>query len=217
MSTLAELIPLSMVVALSPLSIIPAVLVLHTARPKRTGLAFLSGWVAGLAMLTSVFVAISGVLGGMDGQPPGWTSWLRIVLGAALIVFGIFRWVTRHSRAHEMPGLRHIAEAGPAKALLIGVLLTIANPKVLFICIAAGLAIGTSGLRTAAPGAVVAFVALAASTVALPVLAYAASGSKLDPTLARMKDWMQRRNAPLVAGVLVVIGIMVLYKGIHGL
>ena len=65
--------------------------------------------------------------------------------------------------------------------------------------------------------ALVAFVALAASTVALTVLAYAASGSKLDPTLARMKDWMQRRNAPLVAGVLVVIGIMVLYKGIHGL
>ena len=42
---LTELIPLALVVALSPLSIIPAVLVLHTPRPRPTGLAFLpAGW-----------------------------------------------------------------------------------------------------------------------------------------------------------------------------
>ncbi|AQA03733.1 hypothetical protein BVC93_16335 [Mycobacterium sp. MS1601] len=216
-SALAELIPLSMVVALSPLSIIPAVLVLHTARPKPTGLAFLAGWMAALAVLTSLFVGISGLLGGMGGQPPAWASWIRIVVGAALIVFGIFRWVTRHSRPHEMPGTRHIAEAGPAKALVIGALLTVVNPKVLFICAAAGLAIGTSGLGAGIPAAVVVFVVLAGSTVALPILAYAAWGSKLDPALAQVKAWMEKYNAVLVAGILVVIGVMVLYKGIHGL
>jgi hypothetical protein len=46
-SVLTELIPLALVVALSPLSIIPAVMVLHTPRP--TGLAFLAGWLIGLA------------------------------------------------------------------------------------------------------------------------------------------------------------------------
>ena len=48
-SVLTELIPLALVVALSPLSIIPAVLVLHTPRPRPTGLAFLVGWLVGLA------------------------------------------------------------------------------------------------------------------------------------------------------------------------
>ena len=48
-SVLTELIPLALVVALSPLSIIPAVLVLHTPRPRPTGLAFLAGWLLGLA------------------------------------------------------------------------------------------------------------------------------------------------------------------------
>jgi hypothetical protein len=38
-AVLAELIPLALVVALSPLSIIPAVLVLHSPTPP-TGLAF---------------------------------------------------------------------------------------------------------------------------------------------------------------------------------
>jgi hypothetical protein len=40
---LGELVPLALVVALSPVSIIPAVvLVLHTAHPKPTGLAFMA-------------------------------------------------------------------------------------------------------------------------------------------------------------------------------
>ncbi|MDF2822981.1 MAG: putative threonine efflux protein [Mycobacterium sp.] len=216
-SALAELIPLAMVVALSPLSIIPAVLVLHTPRPKPTGLAFLAGWVVALAALTSLFLAVSGLLGGMGGQPPNWASWLRIVIGAALLVFGVFRWVTRHTKPHQMPGTRQLTTAGPGKALAFGALLTVVNPKVLFICAAAGLAIGTSGLPNGAPAAVAVFVALSASTVALPVLAYAASGERLDPTLASVKAWMEKHNAALVAGILVVIGLMVLYKGIHGL
>ena len=48
-----------------PLSIIPAVLVLHTPRPKPTGLAFLVGWVVGLAALTAIFVEVSSLLGGL--------------------------------------------------------------------------------------------------------------------------------------------------------
>jgi hypothetical protein len=49
------------------------------------------------------------------------------------------------------------------------------------------------------------------------VLAYAVSGDGLDEPLAKLKDWMERHNAALVAAILVVIGLLVLYKGIHGL
>jgi threonine/homoserine/homoserine lactone efflux protein len=216
--TLAELIPLALVVALSPLSIIPAVLVLHTARPRPTGLAFLAGWVLGLAALTALFIGISGLLGGMTGKPPGWASWLRVGIGAALIAFGVFRWVTRHTKPHQMPGTRHITEAGPAKALIVGAALTVVNPKVLFICAAAGLAIGTAGLGS--PQVWIAeawYVAFAASTVAIPILAYAVSGDRLDARLARLKDWMEFQHAALVAAILIVVGLLVLYKGIHGL
>ena len=116
-----------------------------------------------------------------------------------------------------MPGAHHLTEAGPGKALALGAVLTVANPKVLFICAAAGLAIGTSGLGGAATGAVFVFVVLSASTVALTILAYVSSGERLDPTLNRVKTWMEKHNAALVACILVVIGVMVLYKGVHGL
>ena len=85
-SILIELIPLALVVALSPLSIIPAVLVLHTPQPRPTGLAFLAGWLFGLAVLTAIFVEVSSLAGGLREKPPSWASWLRIVVGAALIV-----------------------------------------------------------------------------------------------------------------------------------
>lgn len=216
---LTELIPLALVVALSPLSIIPAVLVLQTAKPRPTGLAFLVGWLVGLTALTAIFLAVSGLLGGLGGKPPAWASWLRVGIGAALIVFGVFRWLTRHSKPHQLPGMRHVTEAGPVKALAVGGVLAVANPKVLFICAAAGLSIGTAGLRlgTGLVITVLLFVALAGCSVALPIVAYAILGERLDPTLARVKVWMEKHNAALVAAILTIIGILVLYKGIHGL
>ena len=216
-SVLAELIPLAMVVALSPLSIIPAVLVLHTPRPRPTGLAFLTGWLVGLAALTTIFVGVSSLLGGLNAAPT-WASWLRIVVGAALIVFGAYRFLTREKSEH-MPGwMTGLSKLTPVKAGAAGLALTVVNPKVLFICAAAGLAVGSAGLGQ--PGVWVAglyYVLAAGSTVALPILAYAVSGARLDPALARLKDWMERRHAVLIAAILVVIGLLVLYKGIHAL
>jgi threonine/homoserine/homoserine lactone efflux protein len=215
-TVLTELVPLALVIALSPLSIIPAVLMLQTPRPRPTGLAFMAGWLIGLAALTAIFVAVSGAIGGFE-KPPGWASWLRVVIGAALIVFGIVRFARRRSGSHQPKWLRNMTTLGPGKAAATAAVLTVANPKVMFICVAAGLAIGSAGLGTGVWGAVVYFAVVAGSSVALPILAYAVSGGRLDDPLARLKDWMERNHATLMAVILVVIGLLVLYKGIHAL
>jgi hypothetical protein len=217
-SALTGLTSLALVIALSPLSIIPTVLVLQTPRPRPSSLAFLGGWLAALAALTALFIGISGLLGGLHRSPPTWASWLRIVAGAALILFGIVRWLTRH-RHTEMPRwMRSFTTLTPARAGLTGAVLAVARPEVLLICVAAGLAIGSAGLEvTRAWISAAIFVAVAASTVALPVLAYAGAGGRLDDPLARLKDWMERHNAAMLAVVLILIGMLVLYKGIHTL
>lgn len=215
---LATLIPLALVIALSPLSIIPAVLVLQASRPRPTGLAFLGGWLCGLAALTAAFVAGSGVLGGLHKSPPTWASWLRIVLGVALIAFGIYRWLTRRGHTESPKWMRSFATLTPPRAAVTGLVLVIVRLEVLAICVAAGLAIGSSGLGVAADWITAAiFVAVAASTVAIPVLAYAGAGDRLDEPMARLKDWMERNNAALLAGILIVIGVMVLYNGVRRL
>lgn len=217
-SVLTELIPLALVIALSPFSIIPAVLVLGTPRPKPTGLAFLAGWVLGLAVLTGLFLQLSDLVGGIGTKPPGWASWLRIIVGSALIVLGAYRFAKRKSSEH-MPGwITRMSSLTPPKAAITAAALTVINPKVLFICAAAGLAIGSAGLDTPAVwGADLWFVAFAASTVAVPVLAYVIMGQKMEPTLQRVRGWMERQHAVLIAVILVAIGLLLLYKGIHAL
>lgn len=216
-SVLAELIPLALVIALSPLSIIPAVLALHTDRPRPTGLAFMAGWLLGLAALVSLFVVASDLVGSLD-KPPGWASWLRIVVGAALIVFGGYKWATRAKSEHSPAWMRKLSGLTPGRAVVTAAVLAVVNPKVLFICIAAGLAIGTAGIGVAhAWLAMVYFVVIAGSTVILPILAYTVSGERLAAPLTRLKEWMEQQHATLVAAILLVIGVMVLYKGIHGL
>lgn len=214
---LTELIPLAMVIALSPLSIIPAVLVLHTPRPRPTGCAFLAGWLLGIAALTAVFIELSGLVGGLD-KPPVWASYVRVVLGAALIAFGLYRWSTRKRSGHTPKWMTGLTQVTPRRALVTALMLCVLNPKVLFICAAAGLAIGTEGLGR--PGVYLAdlyFVAFAASTVALPIVAYAVTGDRLRAPLTRLKDWMERQHATLIAAIIIVIGVLVLLKGIHGL
>jgi Sap, sulfolipid-1-addressing protein len=217
-SVVTGLIPLALVVAVSPLAIIPAVLVLQAPRPRPTSLAFLGGWVFGLAALTALFVAGSGVLGGMQKGPPTWASWLRVVLGSALIVFGIYRWLTRRGHTESPAWMRSFATIAPKRAGITGLALVVVRVEVLIMCLAAGLDIGTSRLSAADQLiCAVFYVALCASTVAIPVLAYAGAGRRLDDPLARLKDWMEKNNAAMMAVILVLIGLMVLYNGIHAL
>jgi hypothetical protein len=217
-SVLGALIPLGLVIALSPITVIPAVLVLQAPRPRPSGLAFLAGWVLGLAALTAASVAASGLLGGLHKSPPTWASWLRVILGSALFVFGIYRWLTRHRQTESPAWMRSFATITPARAAITGAALAVIRPDVLFICVPAGLAIGGSGMDVADDWIAAAFfVAIAASTVAIPVLAYAAAGHRLDDAMARLKDWMDKRNNELLAAILVVIGLMVLYNGVHAL
>lgn len=212
------LIPLGLVIALSPITVIPAVLVLQAPRPRPSSLAFLAGWVLSLAAVTALSVAASGLLGGLDKSPPRWSSWLRVIMGAALIGYGVFRWFTRERHTESPAWMRSFSTITPVRAGLTAAALVALRPDVVLICVPAGLAIGTAGLGSAGDWLAAAFfVTVAASSVALPILAYAAAGSRLDNALARSRAWMDRNNAALLAAILVVIGVMILRHGLHGL
>ncbi len=217
-SVLTKLIPLGLVIALSPITVIPAVLVLHAPRPRPASLSFLGGWLLGMAALTAAFVGASDLLGGLHQTPPTWASWLRVVLGLALIVFGVVRWLTRHRQGKTPGWMRSFSKLSPLRAGVTGVVLTVVRLEVLILCAVAGLAIGTGGLGVAAGWiSGVAFVAVSSLTVAAPILAYVGSGGRLDDALERLKVWMEENHAAMLAIILVLIGLLVVYNGIHAL
>ncbi len=217
-SVLTKLIPLGLVIALSPITVIPAVLVLHAPRPRPASLSFLGGWLLGMAALTAAFVAASDLLGDLHHAPPTWASWVRVVMGLALIAFGAVRWLTRHRQGTTPAWMRSFSRLTPLRAGVTGAVLTAVRLEVLILCAVAGLAIGTGGLGPAAgwvSGAI--FVAVSSSTVAIPILAYVGSGGRLDEALERLKAWMEENHAAMLAIILVLIGLLVLYNGIHAL
>ena len=200
-SVLTTLIPLALVVSISPLSVIPAVLVLQTPRPRPTGLAFLGGWLLGLVALTAVVRRILRRAQGLHNKPPVWASWTRVVLGLALIAFGIYRWLTREGHTESPKWMRSFETLTPARALATGLVLVVVQGRG-----ADHVRIGRLGHRQRelgnagdwVTGAI--YIAVAASTVAIPVLAYVAAGHRLDDPMARLKEWMERNNAAMLAG-----------------
>ena len=142
----------------------------------------------------------------------------RLVIGALLIVFGIYRWATRKQSVHEPAWMRKLTGVTPGRAFATAAVLAVVNPKVLFMCIAAGVTIDTDQLtRPQAWAAVLYFTIVAGSSVAIPILTYAVAGERLDPAMARLGAWLHRQHAALVAAILIAIGLLVLYKGIHHL
>jgi len=214
---LGQLIPLALVVAMSPLTIVPAiVLVLQSDRARSTGLAFMFGWLVGLAATTAVFVQLPRLLDGLNRPAPTWAAWVRLAVGIALIAFGGWRWLTRHQVTRQPAWLNRLSRLTPVGAGAVAVGLILVNPKVLLMNAAAGLVIGTASLGT--PGvwvAVVYYTVIAGSSVLIPILAYAIAGERVDHQLERLKRWMERQHAVLTAGFLVVVGLLLVYTGIR--
>jgi len=53
--------------------------------------------------------------------------------------------------------------------------------------------------------------------VLVPILAYAIAGERVDHQLERLKQWMERQHAVLMAGFLAAVGLLLAYTGIRTL
>ena len=61
------------------------------------------------------------------------------------------------------------------------------------------------------------FTALAASTVAVPVIAYLVASEKMRGPLDRLRAWLDANNSAVMGMLILVIGVLLIGKGITGL
>lgn len=215
-SLLGELTAFAAVVAFSPFSVIPAIaLVVHSERPKPTGLAFVAGWLSGKAALTVLFVQAPRLLDGLDRPAPHWTAWVLVAAGLLSIAAAVWFWFRPPQKVEAPNWVRRIKGITPTAAAAVGVALTVVNFKVLLACAAAGFAIGAAQLSLLGIAvAVVYFTALAGSTAAVPILAYLVWSHRVDRALERFNGWLQRRQNVITTILLALIGVGLLYSGI---
>jgi threonine/homoserine/homoserine lactone efflux protein len=205
-------------IAVSPIPIAAVILMLFSGRARSNSVAFMVSWIAGIAVVTAVVVAIPG-LETDDAAPSTTTGWIKLVLGVLLLAVAVRQWGARPGPDDEptVPGwMARIDDLGPGAAFGLGFLLSALNPKNLLLAVAAGASLGALPLSTGETAAAVAvFTVIAALTVAVPVVAYLVAGARLDPTLDRTKAWLIGNNTAVMAVLLLVFGVNLLGDGLQ--
>ncbi len=219
---IGEALPFAVGVAISPVPIIAIILMLLSVRAGPNSAAFLAGWVVGVTGAAIVLLAVSGSLStNSDGSASTSSSVIKLALGLGLMAMARrnFAKRPRGGQEAELPKwLADIDSLTPPKAAGLGVLLSAVNPKNLLLIAGAMVAVSQVDLTTADQVVVVAvFVLIAISTVAAPVVVYRVSGPKAQSVLDEMKSWLTNNNATVMAVLLLVIGVVLLGKGISGL
>ncbi|KAF2420849.1 GAP family protein [Microbacterium sp. B35-30] len=218
-AVIGDILTLALGVAISPIPIIAAILMLLSPKARVTGTGFLLGWVLGIVVAVTVFTLLSSILPAEEedaSQPI--KGVIQLVLGALLLLLAVRQWRGR-PKAGEEPAMPKWMQAIDTitfpKALGLGFLLSAVNPKNLLLAASAGVTIGAAGLDAGSIVVVIAvFTLIAASTVLVPVVGYLLAADKLRGPLDALRGWLAKENAVIMAVLLLVIGVAIIGKGI---
>ena len=193
---IGEILPLALGVAISPMPVIAAILMLLSPKARTTSVGFLVGWVVGIVIAVTAFTLLSSLLpeGDPNASKPVQGT-IKLVLGILLVLLAIRQWRGRPS-GEAVPALPKWMSAidtlTPVKGLGLGLLLSALNPKNLIIV----------------------FTAIAASTVAVPIIAYLVAADRMAEPLEALRSWLVRENTVVMAVLVLVIGVVIIGKGI---
>lgn len=218
-TVIGDMLPLALGVAISPIPIIAAILMLLSPKARVTSVGFLLGWVVGIVAAVTVFTLLSSILPADD---PDVSHPIRgavqLVLGLLLFVLAFGQWRKRPKAGEEaaLPKwMKAIDTITFPVALGLGFLLSAVNPKNLIMAAGAGTDIGAAAL----PGGsivlvIVIYTLIAASTVLVPVVGYLIAADRLRGPLDSLRGWLATENAVIMAVLLLVIGVSMIGKGI---
>lgn len=209
-------------VAISPLPIVAVVLMLATPRGRTNGLAFMLGWIVGLALVgTIVLLIASGASASKQGGPATWVSWLEIVLGALSVLMAGKQWRDRPrgSTTGSTPGwMRAIDRFTAVRSTAVAIALSGINPKNLLLTVGAAAAIAQTGVSAGRQAVALAvFVVIGTVGVGAPVAIYFGMGDRSARLLGELRGWMTAHNAAIMAVLLLVIGAKLIGDGVSSL
>jgi threonine/homoserine/homoserine lactone efflux protein len=212
-------LPLSVAIAIGPLAIIAAVLMLLSPKAKITGSAFLVGWVLGITLAVVMFTLVALTLPKQDaGGSSSVFGVVKLILGGLLLLLAVLQWRGRPAEGEKVAlpkWMSTIDSMTASKALGLGLLLAAVNPKNLLLAASAGVIIGGARLSVGqATVAVIIYVVLATCTVLIPVSTYLVAPGRVSGPLDRLGAWLVDHNTAILAVLFLVLGVAMIGKGI---
>ena len=98
---IGEILPLAVGIAISPIPIIAAILMLLSPRAKGTSVGFLIGWLAGIVVAIVLFTLLSSVIPQDTEGPSPVAGVIKIILGVLLLFLAIKQWRARPAEGEQ--------------------------------------------------------------------------------------------------------------------
>ncbi|MEV7597176.1 GAP family protein [Kitasatospora sp. NPDC089797] len=206
-------------VALSPLPLIAVLLILAPPRGRANGVAFTAGWLLGLAAVTALVVAAGRALAPASG-PATWVSWLKLALGAALVLLAVEQWRDRPRPGHVTAPpdwLLRIDRLTPARSAGLAASL-VARPRTLLPAVggAASIAAAPSGDGARAVAAAL-LVLIGSLGTLLPLAVRLRGADRAVRALGEWRAWAAAHRAAITTAVPLVLGADYLGSALTGL
>ncbi len=203
-------------VGFSPLPIATVVTLLISARPANAP-AFLIGWMIGIFLIGTIVFLIPG-LDTASGEPTPLSAGVRLIVGVILLLMAGWQWRRRPSTVEPVAApkmLSRLDSLGTAKTLIMGFVVSTFNPKNLFLT-SAGAATIDASMATPSQQAIalIVYAIVASSGVGVPIIGHILFAERANATLLKLKDWMIRNNAVIVAILLVIFGVIIIGNGL---
>jgi Sap, sulfolipid-1-addressing protein len=211
---LLQLLPLTILSALTPWTIVGVIVLLASKGGVRNAIAFTLGWCTAIVALGAAII-LGLTRAHVEHASP--TTSLRLAVqfgsGVALLLFAYLTWRKRPPRGHAVaePGwIRRLDEIGVPLAFAFGALWING-----FLVVPAALQIASADVSGAQKAFALLFYALGASSGPIAVIAYRVlAPDRAAGGLARLRSWVALNSSVSVAILLTVLGGALVVKAL---
>ncbi len=215
--TLGSLVPLGLAGAFSWLPVTGLVVLMLAGSGMARVWAFVAGRVFGLALITVAFVAGARALPAPRSAPSlegPVVAGAEVTAGVALVAVGLVAWL-RRSRTRSEPAWRRRLNEASLPAVFLTSLVVDLQPKGLVLGLASGVVVRAGSMPVAeAVLAVVVYLAVAASSVLLPLVATYAAPARTRRWLRAAQAWLNDYGSVLTAVVVAAVGVVLVVDGV---
>jgi hypothetical protein len=211
---LLDLLPITILSALTPWTIVGVIVLLAAAGGAKSAIAFTLGWFTAILTLGAVIVA--GLMSGHEDHARS-VSWVQVglqtVFGVALLLFAYNRWERRPPRGtsvSEPSWIHKLDSIGVVWAFLFGAFWING-----FLVIPAALQISQADVTAPQKSVALLFYALGASSALIAVIAYRlAAPERATAGLRNLRGWVGQNSVASLAILAAAIGVGLVVKAV---